>query len=83
MSKATKAGAKSKEDKGLEVMAEKKFPLNLSVNISDYMRPVTDSFKVAVKLVDHLFDKFDTELLKRQVEGQYLPFAIKSTLSTI
>jgi predicted HTH domain antitoxin len=47
------------------------------------MRPVTDSFKVAAKLVDHLFDKFDTELLKRQVEGQYLPFAIKSTLSTI
>jgi hypothetical protein len=69
MSKVTKPGAKTKDDKGPELITEKKFPFNITINLGDCMRPVTDSMHVAAKLIDYVFDNFDTELLKRQVEG--------------
>jgi len=69
MSKVTKAGTKTKDDKSPELITEKKFPFNLTIHLGDCMSPVTDSMHVAAKLIDYVFDNFDTELLKRQVEG--------------
>jgi len=55
MSKVTKTGAKLKDDKSPELIIEKKFPFNLSINLADCIRPVTDSMDVAAKLIDVLF----------------------------
>lgn len=84
MSKREKPSAKHKEDKPLEALQDRKFPLNLSVNLEECMiRPVTDSMAVGTKLVEYLIANFELELLKRQVEGQFKQFSIRSTLSTI
>jgi hypothetical protein len=72
MSKKDKASAKQKEDKPQEALNDKKFPLNLSVNLEECMiRPVTDSMAVGTKLVEYLLANFELELLKRQVESQF------------